>query len=102
MDSQPRLPALSRAIDLHCYREIPNEHAEVLVPEQPTLSIKVSVAPKVADGLAAQVQKLLTRAEPQHRHRGGDVINNTFSGIANETVIQIGKVHGQVNDNRGR
>ena len=72
------------------------------MPEQQTLSIKVSVAPRAADGLHALVAKHLARTEPRRRERTGDVITNTFSGTAHDTVIQIGKVHGQVNDNRGR
>jgi len=72
------------------------------VPEQQTLSIKVSVAPRVAHGLAPRVEKLLTRAGPKRRKRGGDVITNTFSGTANETVIQIGKLRGRVDDDPGR
>jgi hypothetical protein len=86
----------------HCYREIPNDPAEVLVPEQPTLSIKAAIAPQIAAGLHSLVQKHLARTEPREHRRTGDVITNTFSGTAHDTVIQIGKVHGQVNDNRGR
>jgi hypothetical protein len=65
------------------------------VPEQPTLSIKVSFAPRVAHGLGPLVETLVTRAGPRRRKRSGDVITNTFSGTAHETVIQIGKVHGR-------
>jgi hypothetical protein len=72
------------------------------VPEQPTLSIKVSVAPRVADGLHALVEQLLTKTKPKKRRRGGDVITNTFSGTARDTVIQIGKLRGRVNDDPGR
>ncbi|NKE61380.1 hypothetical protein FXN61_33275 [Lentzea sp. PSKA42] len=72
------------------------------MPEQTTMSIKVSIAPQVANGLYALVQKHLAEARPNERRRTGDVITNTFSGTAHDTVIQVGKVHGQVNDNRGR
>lgn len=72
------------------------------MPEQTTLSIKVSVAPRVAHGLAPLVEKLLTKAGSRRRKRGGDIITNTFSGTANETVIQIGKVRGRVDDDPGR
>jgi hypothetical protein len=72
------------------------------VPEQPTLSIKAAIAPQVADGLHSLAEKHLAQAQPDGRGRSGDVITNTFSGISSGTVIQIGKVHGNVNDNRGR
>lgn len=85
-----------------CYRQIPNDPAEVLVPEQPTLSIKAATAPQIAGGLHSLAQKHLAATEPRERRRTGDVITNTFSGTTSESVIQIGKVHGQVNIDRGR
>lgn len=72
------------------------------MPEQQTLSIKVSVAPRVAHGLAPIVEKLLTRAGSRRRKRGGDIITNSFSGTANETVIQIGKLRRRAGDDPGR
>ena len=72
------------------------------MPEQPTLSIKASIAPQIAGGLHSLVQKHHAQAAPREHRRTGDVITNTFSGTAHDTVFQIGKVHGQVNDNRGR
>ncbi|HEX8870568.1 MAG TPA: hypothetical protein VF821_33185, partial [Lentzea sp.] len=89
-----------------CYREIPNDHQEVLVPEQSAITITASIAPEVAGGLHALVQKTLAEAaaaaSAEKPPRGGDVITNNFTGSNVGTVFQIGKVHGQVNDNRGR
>ena len=80
--------------------------AEVLVPEQPTLSIKAAIAPQIADGLHAIVQDCLASAsaskKPKAGGRSGDKIRNKVSGTVNGTLIQIGKVHGNLDDNRGR
>ncbi|MDX8034125.1 hypothetical protein SK803_28235 [Lentzea sp. BCCO 10_0856] len=76
--------------------------AEVFVPEQPTLSITAAIAPEVAGGLHSLAEKHLAKAGQEDHRRTGDVITNTFTGTSSGTVIQIGKVHGQVNDNRGR
>lgn len=81
---------------------MPNDPAEVLVAEQPTLSIKAAIAPQIAAGLHSLALKHLAGTERKGHRRTGDVITNSFSGTAQETVIQIGKVYGQVNDNRGR
>lgn len=73
------------------------------MPEHPTISIKVSIAPQVARGLHALVlQTLTSTATGGGPARGGDVITNSLSGTVHGTVFQIGKVHGQVNDGRGR
>jgi hypothetical protein len=76
------------------------------VPEQPTMSIKVAIAPQIGGGLHSIVQNCLTSAseskKPEGRGRSGDVYRNEVSGTVHGTVFQIGKVHGDVNDNRGR
>jgi hypothetical protein len=75
----------------------------VIVPEQPTMSITVEIAPEVSSGLHALVEKHLTSSrEPERPPRSGDTYINKVSGPVYDTVIQIGRVHGNVNDNRGR
>ncbi|MFD9704834.1 hypothetical protein [Lentzea sp. NPDC059081] len=73
--------------------------AEVLVPQQTTLSIKVSVAPEAVRGLHAVVREHLENAPARKASRGGDVITNSLTGTVHGTVFQIGKVHGDVNRN---
>lgn len=73
------------------------------MPEQPTMSITVGIAPQISSGLHALVAKHLPGAgEPERPHRYGDTYINKVSGPVYDTVIQIGRVHGNVNDNRGR
>jgi hypothetical protein len=76
------------------------------VPEQPTMSIKVSMAPQIAGGLHSLVQNLLTSASeiktPKGRGSSDGSINNEISGTVHGTVFQIGRVNGDMNDNRGR
>jgi hypothetical protein len=73
------------------------------VPEQPTLSIKVAVAPQIAGGLHALAQEHLTRAlaaEKPARTEGS--VTNTISGNVHGHVYQGGDVHGPLNLNWGR
>ena len=73
------------------------------MPEQPTMSIAVEIAPRVSSGLHALVAKYLARpGEPERPPRSGDTYINKVSGPVYDTVIQIGRVHGNVNDNRRR
>ncbi|MDT7786888.1 MAG: hypothetical protein QOF58_5307 [Pseudonocardiales bacterium] len=76
------------------------------MPEQPSISISVSIAPRIANGLHALVQKTLSDAAPQVKpkddRRAGDKIVNRSDGPVHGTLVQIGKVHGDVNDYRGR
>ncbi|SES12982.1 hypothetical protein SAMN05216188_122152 [Lentzea xinjiangensis] len=75
------------------------------MPERTTLSIKVVVAPHVAEGLHALVRKALagpTATRDERGRRGGDTYVNKVSGTVNDTVIQIGRLHGNFNDHRGR
>ncbi|MEV6238106.1 hypothetical protein [Lentzea sp. NPDC051838] len=85
---------------------MPNDRQEVLVPEQSSITITASLAPQVAGGLHAVATKTLAAAArstaAEKPSRGGDVITNSITAPVTGTVFQIGKVHGQVNDNRGR
>ena len=73
------------------------------MPEQQTMSIKVEIAAQVSSGLYALVaKKLAPTGDPERPPRSGDTYINSVSGPVYDTVIQIGRVHGNVNDNRGR
>ncbi|MFS8099263.1 hypothetical protein LFM09_19230 [Lentzea alba] len=73
------------------------------MPEHPTVSIDVSIASQVASGLHALVAKHLSAARAKEApRRSGDTYVNKVSGTVDGTVIQIGRMHGNVNDNRGR
>lgn len=71
------------------------------MPEQPTVSIKVVIAPHVAGGLHALVQKCLSSAASEPRPKGHGrahkVITNTSTGPVHGTLFQIGNVEGNVN-----
>jgi hypothetical protein len=71
------------------------------VPEQPTMSIKVGIAPPLADGLHALAQKCLTSgtAEPKPQSHGTarKAVTNTSTGAVHGTLFQIGNVEGSVN-----
>jgi hypothetical protein len=86
------------------YREIPNDRAEVLVPEQPTMSIKVEVAQQVAAGLHALVLKHLAKAakKQKNRTRSGNSYTNKIDQPVSGTVIQIGRMDGDFHGNSGR
>ncbi|HEX7302966.1 hypothetical protein [Lentzea sp.] len=70
------------------------------MPEQTTLSIKAEVAPDVRSGLHAIAREHLADTPSRPPSGGGDVITNSLTGTVRGTVFQIGKVHGNVNDNR--
>jgi hypothetical protein len=84
----------------HCYREIPNDPAEVLVPEQPTISIKAGIAPQVAGGLHALVAQTLTKPPAdkpaKDDRRARRTVVNRSEGTVNGTLFQIGNVEGGV------
>ena len=71
------------------------------MPEQTTLSIKVEVAPQVAGGLAAFVQKLLADTVRELKRKERDAsratVVNKSSGTVHGTLFQIGNVEGNVN-----
>ncbi|WP_330270572.1 type II toxin-antitoxin system CcdA family antitoxin [Lentzea sp. NBC_00516] len=70
------------------------------MPEQTTLSIKVEVAPQVAGGLSALVEKLLAsavrEAKRKDRDGGRGPVVNKHSGTVHGTLFQIGNVEGNV------
>jgi hypothetical protein len=73
------------------------------VPEQPTMSIRVTVAPQIAGGLHALARKHLTRAAAAKKPaRTGGATTNNISGSVRGTVFQIGNVYRQVDDHEGR
>ena len=90
----------------HCYRETPNDHAEDLVPEQPTISIKAEIAPQVARGLHALVEQALTKppAEKPAKddRRARPTVVNSVKGTVRGTLFQIGNVEGGVHHNGDR
>ena len=63
------------------------------MPEQPTLSIKVTIAPQVAGGLHALVQKVLTRTTSPG---GGGSPHNKVTGTVYGTVVQANDIHGGI------
>jgi hypothetical protein len=70
------------------------------VPEQPTMSIKVTIAPQVAAGLEALVHDVLTRAAAERKAKGshkaaGKVVNKAPSTVRG-TLFQIGNVEGDI------
>ncbi|MET8759649.1 hypothetical protein [Lentzea sp. NPDC004782] len=73
------------------------------MPEQPTLSIKVTVAPQIAGGLHALAREHLTRAPAAKKPaRTGGAVTNTISGVVHGHVYQGGDVQGPLNLNWGR
>ncbi len=72
------------------------------MPEQTTLSIKASVAPRAVGGLHPIVREHLERGAARGAPASGDVITNSLTGTVHGTVFQIGRVHGNVTDGRGR
>ena len=68
------------------------------MPEQRTLSIKVEVAPQVAGGLSALVEKLLASAlrEAKRKDRDAGTVNK-HSGTVHGILFQIGNVEEIVN-----
>jgi hypothetical protein len=84
----------------HCYREIPNDPAEVLVPEQPTISIKAEIAPQVAGGLYALVERTLAKTPADKPakadRRARRTVVNSSEGTVRGTLFQIGNVEGGV------
>ncbi|MFD5831863.1 hypothetical protein [Lentzea sp. NPDC060358] len=70
------------------------------MPEQTTLSIKVSAAPHVVRGLYAVALEHLGKPSAHPAPRGGGGTTNSISGPVHGTVLQIGNVHGNVNPNR--
>ncbi|MGW4212897.1 hypothetical protein ACWEIJ_33275 [Lentzea sp. NPDC004789] len=72
------------------------------MPEQPTMSIKVEVAPRIIGGLHALARKHLTDAAAKKPARTKAVNKNSVSGAVRGTVFQIGQMYGQVNDHEGR
>ncbi|KJK50950.1 hypothetical protein UK23_08870 [Lentzea aerocolonigenes] len=75
------------------------------MPEQPSISITVSIAPHVAHGLHALVQKTLREATPAPRpkdDRGSGKNVNKSTGTVNGTLFQIGNVHGGIHHHGNR
>ena len=71
------------------------------MPEHPTMSIKVVIAPQIADGLHALARKCLTSAtaepKPKDHGKARKGITNTSTGTVHGTLLQIGNVEGNVN-----
>ncbi|MCP2198484.1 hypothetical protein [Lentzea flava] len=70
------------------------------MPEQPTLSIKVTVAPQVAGGLEALVRDVLARAAAKEKAKGPrkarQPITNRAESTVHGTLFQIGNVEGDI------
>jgi hypothetical protein len=64
----------------------------VLVSEQTAMSIKVTVAPEIAGGLAALAAKHLRSAPAAPEREGRPTISNKLVGDVHGTVFQIGTV----------
>ena len=65
------------------------------MPEQPTMSIKVAVAPRIAGGLHALAREHLARDPAAEKPaRTGSTVTNTISGTVHGRVYQGGDVHG--------
>ncbi|GAB2859005.1 hypothetical protein [Lentzea nigeriaca] len=62
------------------------------MPEQPTMSIKVTIAPQVAGGLEALVRDVLSRAAKERK--SARPVRNRAQGTVHGTVFQIGNVEG--------
>ncbi|MET9629489.1 hypothetical protein ABZX92_18705 [Lentzea sp. NPDC006480] len=76
------------------------------MPEQPSISITVSIAPHVAHGLHTLVQKILREATPSpgpkdDRGARKKFVNKT-EGVVNGTVFQIGNVEGGIHHHGNR
>ena len=76
-----------------CYREIPNERAEVPVSELTTMSITVAVVPPVLGGLSAFVLRHLPSTPPKSRGEGRRPVVNKMTGDVHGTLFQIGHVN---------
>jgi hypothetical protein len=72
------------------------------VPEQPTMSIRVRIAPQVAGGLTLLVRQLLTgvaaQKPPKAERKARRPIVNRAEGTVRGTLFQIGNVEGDVNN----
>lgn len=80
-----------------CYRESPNEHAEVTVPEPGTMSITVTLAPRVRDGLYALLRAQLTSMSAQSPTEREATVTNFVIGDVSGNAIQAGNIHGGIN-----
>ncbi|MFJ8963177.1 hypothetical protein ACIRG5_27700 [Lentzea sp. NPDC102401] len=66
------------------------------MPEQMTLSITVTVAPRMAGGLLGLVTKYLAKQAGETRGKDRTTVVNKSSGPVHGTLFQIGSVHGDV------
>lgn len=76
------------------------------MPEHPVISIKAGIAPQVAGGLHALVEKVLTGAAAERQvksDRGArKTIINRSEGTVRGTLFQIGNVEGDVHHHGDR
>jgi hypothetical protein len=76
------------------------------VPEHPAISIKAGIAPQVAGGLSALVEKVLADVAAQQRAKGDrgarKSIVNKYEGTVRGTLFQIGNVEGDVHQHGDR
>ena len=80
-----------------CYREVPNEHVEVAVPELATMSITVTLAPRVRAGLYALLRARLSSTPAQTAGDGGGGVVNLITGDVTGASIQAGTIQGPIN-----
>jgi hypothetical protein len=76
------------------------------VPEQPAISITVTISPQVASGLHALVQKTFAeaaaQAPPKDSRKARPNIDNSNTGTVRGTLLQIGYVEGDFHNHGNR
>ncbi len=76
------------------------------MPEQPAISITVTIAPQVAGGVHALVRKTLAeaaaQAPPKDSRKAPRTITNSQTGTVRGTLFQIGNVEGDIHHHGNR